>query len=79
MSILSVAHPPDIPLSTRLRSFIYTAGLFLGPDNPFLWWYHAGKNPQADMTGPYFVLDAPFREVEPGRAVIASPEYMKGM
>ncbi|KZS92182.1 aromatic compound dioxygenase [Sistotremastrum niveocremeum HHB9708] len=43
----------------------------------FFWRFFRGtKNPQAEIEGPYYVVGSPFREIEPGRAVLANKEQL---
>ncbi|KZS92181.1 aromatic compound dioxygenase [Sistotremastrum niveocremeum HHB9708] len=70
-------HTP--PLSLLLTAFraLYT-NLSPWAENVLFWRFFRGrKNAQAEIEGPYYVLGAPFREVAPGKAMLATKEMMK--
>ena len=77
MSLTAVSHPQPVPISTRvlfpLRTLYYT---FVS-ENYFLWSFRQGTNPSADVEGPFFIPGSPNREVDLGKAVLASPELMR--
>ncbi|KAI0355466.1 aromatic compound dioxygenase [Trametes cingulata] len=47
-------------------------------DNPIVWKLGLrGKNEQEDVEGPFYILGAPKRQIDDGKAVLASAEYLE--
>ncbi|KAF8684172.1 Dioxygenase [Rhizoctonia solani] len=68
----------SIPLSTRMVSFLATAGAMLTTENPLIWSYTRGAaHPLADMSGPYYIYGAPNVNFAPGKAVLGATEDLK--
>jgi len=67
--------PSYLLATSALRLF----AVFLFKENFALWsWLQQGsRNPRADMEGPYYVLGAPERELEEGKALLASHDDLK--
>jgi len=72
----TVSHPQHIPMLTRVLFPLRTLYCMLVLEKLFFWSFKQGKNPSADMEGPLFISGSPVREVELGRAALASPELM---
>ncbi|KAI5122528.1 hypothetical protein M0805_005255 [Coniferiporia weirii] len=71
---------PSYPVSylTLFKTGVRLLAMFSTYENPLLWSMWLGKrNKQADMEGPFYVIGAPDRQIEKGKAVIASPGLLK--
>ncbi|TCD62589.1 hypothetical protein EIP91_006663 [Steccherinum ochraceum] len=68
-----------VPSLTRISSAVYGFIVLLTQEFPFLWshFLQGSKNDRADMMGPYYVLGAPSRQVEDGKAVLATAGELK--
>ncbi|KAI0363537.1 aromatic compound dioxygenase [Pilatotrama ljubarskyi] len=61
-----------VGLLTRLISFIRSAWIMVVVDNPLAWSFgFRGRNEKDDVEGPFYILGAPQRQIEDGRAVLA--------
>lgn len=73
-----IVKTPILKLVATLLRAIY---LNVAPwgENLFTWRFFRGKrNPQSEIEGPYYVIGAPLREIEPGKAVLVRKEQLKG-
>ncbi|KAJ3556507.1 hypothetical protein NM688_g1990 [Phlebia brevispora] len=74
------AFAPYVPVALPLRglSMAHAAWVTFITDNPLTWWWCQGRrNPQADMEGPLYIYAAPNRQLEDGKAVLATVEELK--
>ncbi|CDO77203.1 hypothetical protein BN946_scf184747.g16 [Trametes cinnabarina] len=68
----------DVGLLTRLISFARSAFVMTIVDNPIVWALgFRGTNEKDDVEGPFYILGAPQRQIEDGKAVMASAEYLE--
>ncbi|KAH8088979.1 aromatic compound dioxygenase [Cristinia sonorae] len=74
---------PHIPWVIRIISVIRTLFVLFVKEcplhMPFLWStvLQGSRNSMADMEGPYYILNAPDRQLEDGKAVIATSKDLK--
>ncbi|TCD62588.1 hypothetical protein EIP91_006662 [Steccherinum ochraceum] len=68
-----------IPLYTRITSAIRGLLVLLTKECPLFWsrFLQGSRNDRADMEGPYYILGAPSRQVEDGKAVLATANDLK--
>ncbi|KAH8088989.1 aromatic compound dioxygenase [Cristinia sonorae] len=68
-----------IAWSTRILSVIRDIMVLFVKECPPLWstFLQGSRNPRADMEGPYYIMGAPDRQVEDGKAVLATAEELK--
>lgn len=77
-SSLVQSHPKPVSVFTLGISVVRTILMTLTYENPYLWSKLCGrKNERADMEGPYYILGAPSREIEPGRGILANSDLLK--
>jgi len=76
-ALLGLSHPPPVGWPTRFVSTLTTLYTFGVTENPLLWKRRQGKNHSADGRGPYYVHGAPSREIEKGKGILASLEFLK--
>ncbi|KAI9057667.1 aromatic compound dioxygenase [Trametes sanguinea] len=68
----------SVSLLTRLVSFTRSAFVMTVVENPLTWKLGIrGSNEMDDIEGPFYILGAPQRQIEDGKAVMASTEYLK--
>lgn len=72
LDLYEISRPPPAALLDIVLSGLASLYLFLVPENPILWKRLEGKNKHADVTGPFFIHGSPYREIERGKAVLAS-------
>lgn len=77
ITLLVASHSQPVDFLTRILSTITTLYTFVLTENPLLWKRRQGKNKDADARGPYYVHDAPLRQVEVGKGIITSLDLMK--
>ncbi|KAI0774690.1 Intradiol ring-cleavage dioxygenase [Trametes elegans] len=71
------APPTGTSIVTRLASFVRSTFVMLIVDNPLAWKLGSrGQNEKADVEGPFFMPGAPSRQIDDGKAVLASTEYL---
>ncbi|KDQ58527.1 hypothetical protein JAAARDRAFT_57449 [Jaapia argillacea MUCL 33604] len=67
-----------VPLLTRLLSIVYLLWVHFVSENIFVWsWIQGKRNIQADIVGPAYVLGAPNRQLEEGKAILATTAELK--
>lgn len=68
-----------ISLPIRIISAMRSVAVALTRDFPFAWGFvfQGSRNPRADVEGPYYILNAPNRQVEDGKAILATTEDLK--
>ncbi|KAI0650900.1 Intradiol ring-cleavage dioxygenase [Trametes meyenii] len=67
-----------VSLFTRLVSFVRSAWVMVVVDNPLSWrWGYRGQNEKDDVEGPFYIVGAPDRQIDDGKAVLASADYLK--
>ncbi|KAL5504043.1 hypothetical protein ACEPAH_8116 [Sanghuangporus vaninii] len=67
-----------VPFLTLSGSIVRSIWVTLASDNPLVWNRTYGKrNEQADVEGPYYIADAPSRQIENGKAIMASSSMLK--
>ncbi|KAI0771352.1 aromatic compound dioxygenase [Irpex lacteus] len=72
---------PSYPVHWLLRvlSVLRTLWITFITENPLTWsWQQGRRNPRADMEGPLYVINPPSRQLEPGKAVMATVEELTG-
>ncbi|KAJ8457438.1 hypothetical protein ONZ51_g11535 [Trametes cubensis] len=66
-----------VGILTRLVSFARSALIMTVVDNPLTWKLgFRGTNEKDDVEGPFYILGSPKRQIDDGKAVVASAEYM---
>jgi hypothetical protein len=77
---LAFAAVVRIPWPTRAWNVVRLLYACVVSNNPVLWpLREGGRNPQADLEGPYYVPGAPDRALAPGKAVFASLKELEGV
>ncbi|KAI0371451.1 aromatic compound dioxygenase [Pilatotrama ljubarskyi] len=67
-----------VSLFTRLASFIRSTWVMIVVDNPLTWKLgFRGQNEQEDVEGPFYIVGSPKRQIEDGKAVLASTQYLE--
>ncbi|KAL7282757.1 hypothetical protein ACG7TL_004232 [Trametes sanguinea] len=68
----------SVSLLTRLVSFTRSAFVMTVVENPLTWKLGIrGSNEMEDIEGPFYILGAPQRQIEDGKAVMASKDYLE--
>ncbi|KAL1940065.1 hypothetical protein VTO73DRAFT_9400 [Trametes versicolor] len=63
---------------TRLFSALRSTWVMVVVDNPLSWKLgFRGQNEQDDVEGPFYITGAPSRQIDDGKAVLASPEHLE--
>jgi len=75
--LFAVTYPVPVNILIRFISTITTLYTFLITENPLVWKFRQGKNKDADGRGPYYVHNAPLRQIDEGKGILASLEFMK--
>lgn len=76
-SLLALSHPPPVAFLDWIVSVITTLYTLLVTENPLIWKKRQGKNKCADGRGPYYVQGAPFKQIEEGKGILASLDFLK--
>ncbi|KAI0087843.1 Intradiol ring-cleavage dioxygenase [Irpex rosettiformis] len=71
----AISYP--VPFLLQILSALRSLWVTFITDNPLTWsWMQGRRNPRADMEGPLYVLNSPYRQLERGRTVMATIEEM---
>ncbi|OJT15500.1 Catechol 1,2-dioxygenase [Trametes pubescens] len=77
-TIADWAPSTGVSLFTRVYSALRSSYVMFVVDNPLSWTFgFRGQNAQDDVEGPYYIPGSPYKQIEDGKAVMASTEYLK--
>ncbi|KAI0638639.1 Intradiol ring-cleavage dioxygenase [Trametes polyzona] len=77
-TVANWAPPVGVSLFTRLYFVLRSTWVTIVVDNPLAWKLgFRGKNAQDDVEGPFYIIGAPSRQIDDGKAVLASPEQIE--
>ncbi|THH29683.1 hypothetical protein EUX98_g4494 [Antrodiella citrinella] len=76
---MSIQPHLSIPIPTRVVSAVRGVTVALTKELPFLWSFvfQGSRNPRADVEGPYYIIGAPDRQIEDGKARLATVGDLK--
>ncbi|GJE86869.1 catechol 1,2-dioxygenase-like protein [Phanerochaete sordida] len=67
-----------VTFSAKVLSRLLTVLAMFTYESPFLWhWLSGRKNPRADLAGPYHIIGAPDRQLEEGKALLATKKELE--